>query len=256
MKILIIGAGPTGTALAETLVAERENVTIVDTDERRLQTLRDRLDLRAVLGDATLPSVLQAALAGDADLLLAVTHSDHVNLCVCRVAQTLFDIPTKIAILRAPDYAEHPDLLGPDSFAVDRSICPEQIFADYIARLIEHPAASQILQFGEGVLSLATLRVVKDSVLAARRIGEIPQVVPGLEFSIPAMVRDNRTARTGADTFIEAGDELFCLAASRDIQEVLRRLAGKVAPCKRILIAGGGSAGLRLAKATEGKYLV
>jgi trk system potassium uptake protein TrkA len=203
MKIIVIGAGSTGTAVAETLVAERNDVTIVDTDGRRLQALQDRLDLRAVLGDGTLPSVLQAARGGDADLLLAVTDSDHVNLCVCRTAETLFSIPTKIAILRAADYAEHPDLLGPGSFAVDKSICPERIFADYIARLIEYPAASQLLQFGDGVLSLATLRVGKGGILVGHRLGEIRRFVPRAAVRIPAIFRGDQTLFTDADTQIE-----------------------------------------------------
>lgn len=255
MKIIVIGAGFTGATVAETLVAEHNDVTVVDTNERRLQALQDRLDLRSVWGDGTLPSVLQAARAGDAELLLAVTDSDHVNLCICRTAGTLFNIPTKIAILRAEDYGDYPELLGFQGFSVDRRICPEQIFTQYIERLIEYPAASQILQFGAGTLTLATLRITKNSALVGRVLGEISSLMANRAVAIPGIVRDDQILM-GEQGSLEIGDELVCLAATGDIQTILQTLDGKATTCKRIMIAGGGTAGLRLAKATQARYLV
>lgn len=256
MKIVILGAGQFGASVAEILVSERNDVTIVDTDERRLRALQERLDLRAVLGDATLPSVLRAAQAGDAELLLAVTHSDHVNLCACRTAETLFNIPTKIALLRSPDYTEFPELLSANSFAVDRNICPEQVITDYIVRLIEFPEALQVLEFARGLVSLAAVRIATDGVLVGRRVADIRQYVPRAEVRIMAISRGDRTIVAEGHTVIEAGDELFCLAATQELHDVLRGLGGKESPCKRIMIAGGGNTGLRLAKATEAKYVV
>ena len=139
MKIVILGAGQVGTSVAESLVSEANEITVVDTDLARLARLQDRLDLRIVVGNAALPSVLEQAGMADADLLIAVTQSDQTNLCACRTAATLFKTPTKIARLRSPDYARYPQLLEPKNFAVDFSICPEQIVTDYIVKLHRVP---------------------------------------------------------------------------------------------------------------------
>ena len=143
MKIIILGAGQVGSSVAESLVSEANDITVVDSNVERLNALQERLDLRVVSGNAASPSILEMAGAPDADLLIAVTQSDQTNLCACRVAKTLFNIPTRIARLRAADYEAYPQLLDDDNFAVDHSICPEQIVTDYIRKLIEFPEALQ-----------------------------------------------------------------------------------------------------------------
>ena len=155
MKIIILGAGQVGASVAESLVSEANEINVVDTDAPRLRQLQDRFDLRTVVGNAALPSVLRQAGAEDTDLLIAVTQSDQTNLCACRTAATLFKIPTKIARLRSPDYTRHPELLDERNFCVDFSICPEQIVTDYLLKLIEFPEALQVLEFAEGLVSLA-----------------------------------------------------------------------------------------------------
>ncbi|HQU89560.1 MAG TPA: NAD-binding protein, partial [Denitromonas sp.] len=112
MKIILLGAGQVGASVAENLVSEANDITMVDTDADHLATLRDRLDLRTVCGNAASPSVLKEAGADDADLLIAVTQSDQTNLCACRIARTLFNLPTRIARLRSSDFVDHPELLS------------------------------------------------------------------------------------------------------------------------------------------------
>ena len=132
MKIIILGAGQVGASAAESLVSEANDITVVDTDAARLGTLQERLDLRTVTGNAASPATLRAAGAEDADLLIAVTQSDQTNLCACRIARTVFNLPTRIARLRATDLLAHPELLNEDNFAVDFVFCPELFVTDYM----------------------------------------------------------------------------------------------------------------------------
>ncbi|HSQ07888.1 MAG TPA: Trk system potassium transporter TrkA [Chromatiaceae bacterium] len=256
MKIIILGAGQVGTSVAESLVSEANEITVVDTDVPSLTRLADRLDLRVVVGNAALPSVLKQAGAEDADLLIAVTQSDQTNLCACRTAKALFNVPTKIARLRSPDYAQYPELLGPKNFAVDFSICPEQIVTDYIVKLIEFPEALQVLEFADGLVSLVAVRAFAGGPLVGHPIADLRRHIPDLDARIAAIFRKDQAIVPDGETLVEAGDEVFCLAATRDIRKVLSELRRLDSPTKRIMIAGGGNIGARLATATQGRYSV
>lgn len=256
MKIILLGAGQVGTSVAENLVSESNDITLVDTDADQLQAMRDRLDLRTVCGNAASPSVLRDAGAEDADLLIAVTQSDQTNLCACRIARTLFNLPTRIARLRSSDFVDHPELLDIDNFAVDFSICPEQIVTDYIRRLIAFPEALQVLDFADGVLSLIGVRAYEGGPLVGHPIKALRYHMPNVEVRIAAIYRQGEPIIPEGDTFIQPGDEVFCLAASVHIRQVMRELARIDRPIRRIMIAGGGNIGLRLARSIERDYEV
>jgi trk system potassium uptake protein TrkA len=256
MKIVILGAGQVGSSVAESLVSEANDITIVDTDVSRLMRLQDRLDLRVVVGNAALPSVLERAGAQDADLLIAVTQSDQTNLCACRTAASLFKTPTKIARLRSPDYARYGELLDDQNFAVDFSICPEQIVTDYIVKLIEFPEALQVLEFAEGLVSLVAVRAFQGGPLVGHPVSDLRRHIPSLDARIAAIYRRDQAIVPDGDTVIEAGDEVFCLAATRDIRQVMTELRRRDRPTRRILIGGGGNIGERLALATQDRYQV
>ncbi|MCB1952956.1 MAG: Trk system potassium transporter TrkA [Zoogloeaceae bacterium] len=256
MKIILLGAGQVGASVAENLVSEANDITMVDTDADHLATLRDRLDLRTVCGNAASPSVLKEAGADDADLLIAVTQSDQTNLCACRIARTLFNLPTRIARLRSSDFVDHPELLSPDNFAVDFSICPEQIVTDYIRRLIEFPEALQVVDFADGALSLIAVRAFEGGPLVGHPIKALRYHMPNIEVRVSAIYRDGEPIIPEGDTFIKPGDEVFCLAASANIRRVMRELTHVDRPMRRIMIAGGGNIGLRLARAIEKDYEV
>jgi trk system potassium uptake protein TrkA len=256
MKIVILGAGQVGSSVAESLVSEPNEITVVDTDVPRLMRLQDRLDLRVVVGNAALPSVLEHAGAADADLLIAVTQSDQTNLCACRTAATLFKTPTKIARLRSPDYVQHPQLLDARNFAVDFSICPEQIVTDYIVKLIEFPEALQVLEFAEGLVSLVAVRAVPGGPLVGRPVSDLRRHMPTVDARIAAIYRKDQPIIPDGETLVEAGDEVFCLAATRDIRQVMSELRRRDRPTRRVLIAGGGNIGERLASATQDRYQV
>ncbi len=256
MKIIILGAGQVGASVAESLVSEANDITIVDTDASRLALLQDRLDLRTVTGNASSPSVLQQAGADDADLLIAVTQSDQTNLCACKTAHALFNLPTRIARVRSTDYADYPGLFDAANFAVDFSICPEQIVTDYIVKLIEFPEALQVLEFADGLVSLVAVRAFEGGPLVGHPLKDIRKHIPQVDARIAAIFRRDTPVTPEGDTVIEAGDEVFCLAATKDIRRVMRELRRMDKAVKRILIAGGGNIGHRVVRAIEGDYQV
>ncbi|MDP1940269.1 MAG: NAD-binding protein, partial [Gallionella sp.] len=158
MKILILGAGQVGSTVAESLVSEANDITVVDSDGAKLALLQERLDLRTLTGNASHPSVLEQAGIADTDMLLAVTQSDEVNMVACKLAASLYNTPTRIARVRSADFLARPELFNKDNFCVDFSICPEQILTDYITKLIEFPEALQVLRFSQGKASLVAVR--------------------------------------------------------------------------------------------------
>jgi trk system potassium uptake protein TrkA len=256
MKIIILGAGQVGSSAAESLVSEANDITVVDTDAARLATLQERLDLRTVTGNAASPSTLRAAGAEDADLLIAATQSDQTNLCACRIAKTLFNLPTRIARLRSTDFLEHPELLNEENFAVDFAISPEQVVTDYIVKLIEFPGALQVLEFADGLVSLVAVRAVAGGPLVDHPLAHIRKHIPRVDCRIAAIYRKDSPVTPRADTVIKPGDEVFFLAASDEIRQVMRELRRMDKPVKRVMIAGGGNIGFRVAKAIETRYQV
>ena len=258
MKIIILGAGQVGRTAAYHLSREEANeVTVVDSDETVLQQLQDRLDVRTVSGNAASPSVLAAAGCADADLLVALTSSDEVNMVACQVAWTLFKTPTKIARIRAASYASHPQLFGElTGFAVDTWVSPEQLVTEYVERLIEHPGALQVVDFADGRVRLVGVRAVEGGLLVGQPLSNLPKHIPGVETRVAAMYRRGRSVRPDGETVVEPGDEVFFLAAREDIRTVMSELRKLEARVRRIVIAGAGHIGVRLAQALEGRLQV
>ena len=253
MKIVILGAGQVGSSVAENLASEANDITIVDTNGERLRQLQDRVDVRTVCGNAAHPAVLEQAGLEDADLLFAVTQSDETNMVACKLASTLFNTPTKIARIRSADYLSHPEIFSRDNFAVDVPICPEQILTDYIAKLLEFPEALQVLEFAHGKVSLAAVRAFHGGPLVGHPISYLRTHMPHVDARVAAIFRQDATITPEGDTVIEAGDEVFLIAATENLRGVLRELRRMDKPAKRVMLGGGGNIGRRLAKAIEGK---
>jgi len=250
VNIVILGAGRVGESVAESLVSERNDITVIDTDPARLHALQDRLDLRGVAGNGIQPSVLEEAGIGDADLFIACAPMDETNLVACKVAHDRFNVPTTIARLRSPEFVDGAPLMDKATgFAVDRVICPEESVTRYIGKLVEHPQALQVLEFAHGLVSLAAVRAVAGGPLVRHSLAEIPALVPEAQMRVVAIYRQDQ-ALTDLDgrTRIEPGDEVFVLAATQDITTVLAALRERDHPVKRLMIAGGGKVGLRLAR--------
>ena len=256
MKILILGAGQVGASVAESLVSEANDITIVDTDPARLKYLQDRLDLRTLVGNAAHPAVLAEAGANDADMIFAVTRSDETNLVACKLAATLFNTPTRIARIRASDYLTHPEIFEASSFAVDIAICPEQIVTDYIVKLIEFPEALQVLEFADGKVSLVAVRAFHGGPLVGHELQHLRAHMPNIDTRVAAIFRQDASIIPEGNTVIEAGDEVFFIAATEHIRGVMRELRRMDKPIRRVMIGGGGNIGQRLAQALEKQYQV
>ena len=253
MNIVIVGAGRVGESVAESLLSEKNDITLVDTDIQRLRFLQERLDLRGVAGNAIQPSVLKDAGIEDADMLIACAPQDETNLVVCKVAHEVFRVPTTIARVRSPEFENGSPLLGKQGFAVDQVICPEQTVTAYIRKLIEYPEALQVLEFAHGLVSLVAVRAVAGGPLVQHSLSEIPNLVPGADMRIVAIYRQDAALPVldGA-TRIEPGDEVFVLAATAQLRAVLGAVRQMDRPVRRVMIAGGGKVGLRLAREIGG----
>lgn len=256
MKIIILGAGQVGSSVAHNLARESNDITVVDTNLDVLEELQGRLDLRTVVGHASYPEVLVNAGAEDADMIIAVTNSDEVNMVACQIAYTLFHTPTKIARVRAPEYLNHRRLFTQESFPIDVTISPEQLVTAYIQRLIEHPGALQVVDFADGRVRLVAVRAYYGGPLVGHELREIQDHIPGIQARVAAIFRQGNPIIPKGDTVIEADDEVFFVAAKENIRVVMSELRRLDKPVKRVILAGGGNIGTRLAKVLENKYQV
>ncbi len=256
MKIIILGAGQVGGTLAANLASEHNDITIVDSDAERLHDLQDRFDIRTVQGMASHPSVLRQAGCDDADMLIAVTNSDEINMVACQVAYSLHRTPTKIARVRSAQYLNRGGLFGNDAFPIDVIISPEQVVTRYITRLIENPGALQVLDFAEGLAQLVAVRAYFNGPLVGRELRYLRQHMPAVDTRVAAIFRRDRPIIPEGTTVIEADDEVFFIAAKNHIRAVMSELRGLEHNYKKIIIAGGGNIGERLCDALENRYQV
>ncbi len=252
MNIIILGAGQVGGTLAENLVRENNDITLVDTNGKRLRELQTKLDIRTVTGAASYPSVLEQAGAKDADMLIAVTSSDETNLVACQVSYQLFNTPTKLARIRSQEYlSQQAALFGPQGFPIDYCISPEQVVTEYVRRLIEYPGALQVLDFAHGDLRLVAIRPYFGGPLVGKNLGSLSDYASNDQIKIAAIYRGNRSIPLEESTVIDIGDEVFFIAPQQHIREAMAILRRAEEPYKRIMIAGGGNIGSRLAASLE-----
>ena len=252
MKILILGAGQVGSSAAYHLSREEANeVTVVDMRADVLRELQDRLDIRTVVGHAAHPEVLDRAGANDADIVVALTDADETNMVACQVAYTLFHTPTKIARIRAAEYMNAKDLFTQDAIPVDVRISPEQLVCEYVEQLILYPGASQVLDFADGRVRLVGVKADRDGLLVGQRIATLKEHVPNTEGRIAAIYRQGKAMLPEGDTVIQEGDEVFFIADRKDIRVFMSEMRRLEDPVRRVVIAGGGNIGVRLALALE-----
>ncbi|MFC7407613.1 Trk system potassium transporter TrkA [Hydrogenophaga atypica] len=256
MNIIILGAGRVGESVAESLVSEQNDITVIDHDPERLRLLEERLDLRGVVGNGIQPSVLRDAGAQDADMLIACAAADESNLVVCKVAHDVFNVPTTIARLRSPEFAEGDELMSKTGFAVDHVICPEESVTRYIHQLIDYPEALQVLEFADGRACLIAVRAVHGGALVGHTLADIRERLPNVDMRVVAIYRQDAEVDPGPQTRILAGDEVFVLADKTKIRQVLAAIHRADQSVRRVMIAGGGKVGLRLARSLVGQCQV
>lgn len=256
MKILILGAGQVGGTLAEHLASEQNDITLIDSNAERLRELQDKLDIGTVAGQASYPEILRKAGAEDTDLLIAVTNSDEINMVACQVAHTLFNIPKIISRIRSQSYIQRPELFTADVIPIQVLISPEQLVTGYIKSLLQHPGTLQVLDFADGKIRLVAVKAVFGGPLVGHQLQQLRQHMPNVDTRVAAIFRRDRAIQPTGETVIEAGDEVFFIAAHNHIVPVMSELRRLDNPYKRIMIAGGGNIGLRLASAIENDYHV
>jgi trk system potassium uptake protein TrkA len=257
MKIIILGAGQVGGTLAEHLANEQNDITVVDTDGEKLRALQDRLDIRTVMGGASHPNILEKAGAEDADMLIAVTSSDEINMMGCQVAHTLYGTTKKICRVRSPNYLKEQErLFNRDHIPVDVIIGPEQLVTQNIERLISNPGALQVLDFAGGLVQLVAVRAYYGGPIVGHELREIRQHMPKIDTRVAAIFRHDRPIIPEGTTVIEVDDEVFFIAAKENIRAVTAELRKVEKPYRRVVIAGGGNIGATLAQNIENKYQV
>lgn len=257
MKIIIIGAGQVGGTLAENLVGENNDITIIDRDGVCLRNLQDKFDLRVVEGHGANPNVLREAGAQTADMLVAVTNNDETNMMACQVAFTLFGTPSKIARIRSESYLLHKEALFHDgAVAVDHLIAPEQLVTDYIKRLIDYPGALQVANFANDRVGLVALKAYYGGPLVGNALAALREHMPNIDARVAAIFRQGKPIRPIGTTIIEADDEVFFVSANNNIRAVMSELQKLERPYRRIIIAGGGNIGAALAARLERDYSV
>ena len=250
MKILILGAGRVGRSVAENLVSDANEISVIDNDPERIRTLQDRFDLMGLVGNASSPSVLSSAGAMDADLLIAVTASDETNLVACTLASQLFNIPMRIARVRNSELRHYPRILGEEGFRATSIIWPEQAVANHLAKLIMFPAAQQVLSFAEGLLTLFTVRASAGASMVGRSLREIFIQLPDAQVRFVSVYRRNHRLDCRSDTVIEAGDEVTVLTASKDADDVIQTLRPNE-KAETIVLLNGGNLSALVATALE-----
>lgn len=253
MQIIILGAGQVGSSLASHLANEDNDITVVDTDSRRLELLQDRLDLRTLTGFASHPQTLAHAGAKDADMIIAVTNSDEINMMSCQIARQIFNVPKKIARVREQDYLAFRDqIFGPEAVPVDVLISPEALVTTRLENTLKHPGALQVLDFAGGKVQLVAVKVAFGGRIAGQEIASVRERLGDADLRIVAIFRGNRSIFPRADTVIEVDDEIFFVADKKHIREIIQAICPDHSPYKRILIAGGGNIGAQLASRIEG----
>ena len=256
MRIVILGAGQVGGTLARNLANEGNDVTLIDLNEDRLRELQHRLDIKTVQGCASHPNILIEAGIQQADMLIAVTDSDEINMMGCQIAYSLFRTPTKIARIRARHYYQYPELFCNDHVPVDVCISPEKLVTEHFVNLIDYPGASQLLDFAEGRVLLVTIKPQAGGLMVGKTLGQLNHHLSAIEAGVVAIFRDSIAIPLLEDCVIAKGDDVLFIAAPHAIHQVLIALGRYTHPNRRIIIAGGGRIGSKLAQTLETRYRV
>ncbi|WP_018300437.1 Trk system potassium transporter TrkA [Fangia hongkongensis] len=255
MKIIILGAGQVGSSLAKSLQKEHD-VSVIDQNAVRLRRIQDHFDVRTICGSASHPNILEDAGAGDADMIIAVTNNDEVNIVACQISYSLFKIPTKIARLRNKNYGKYPQIFNNDNIPIDLIINPSELVTQRLLRLVEHSGSFQIVDFANGRLQLAGSSIAENSPLNGMTIKEFRQELPDIDARIVGIYRKKKNILVRADTILQAHDDVFFIAEKINIPAILSEFQPQQTKFKKIFIAGGGNIGVGLAKRLEKDYFV
>ncbi len=256
MKIIVCGAGQVGFNIAKQLASEHNDVTVIDQSPELIQKISDSLDVQAMVGYASQPDVLERAGTGDADMIIAVTFADEVNMVACQIAHSMFNVPTKIARVRTQSYLNPiwSDLFSRDHMPIDVIISPEIEVAHAISRRLEVPGAFDVMPFGDGKVRLVGVRLAEDCPVIDTPLRQLTELFPDLNIRVVGITRGTTTIAPEGDDQMLADDEVYFVAAADHVERALVVFGHEEKEARRIVIVGGGNIGLFLAKEIESNY--
>ncbi len=253
MRAIVCGAGRVGYGIAARLARERANVTVIDHEPDLIRGLTERLDVRGVVGSASYPDVLVEAGAREADMLIAVTRSDEVNIVSCQIAHSVFNVPTKIARIRARSYLEtrYADVFSRDNIPIDVIISPEREVAGTVLQRLTTPAAFEVKSFADDRIWAVGVRLREDCPVLQTPLRQVRELFPDLRITIVGVRRGERFFRATGDDQLAAGDDVYFVCARENVERALEILGEAYKQARRIIIIGGGNIGYDVAEALE-----
>ena len=256
MKVIICGAGLVGSNIARYLASEGSDVTVIDQEPSLVEKITDSLDVQGIVGFASHPDVLERAGARDADLIIAVTYADEVNMVACQVAHSLFDVPTKIARVRQQTYLQPiwADLFSRSHLPIDAIISPEIEVARAIGRRLEIPGAFDAIPLSDGKVTLIGVRCDADCPVINTPLRHLTALFPDLHIAVVGILRNDRKIVPTAEEQMLAGDEVYFVADSEHLKRALAAFGHEEPEARRLIIVGGGNIGLFLAEAVEDQH--
>ncbi|MEL6504522.1 MAG: Trk system potassium transporter TrkA [Pseudomonadota bacterium] len=253
MKVIICGAGQVGYGIAERLSMEDNDVSVVDSSAALIQVISDQLDVRGFVGHGSQPDVLQAAGAEDADMIIAVTLYDEVNMVACQVAHSLFNVPTKVARIRAQNYLkpEFGDLFSRENMPIDVIISPEIEVGEMVLRRIALPGATDAVRFADGEVAMIAIECNDDCPVIDTPLGQLSELFPDLSAVVTGIWRNGRLFVPRSNDAMVAGDLAYVVVRSDRVRRTLNIFGHEEPTASRIVIVGGGNIGLYVARALE-----
>ena len=253
MRVIVCGAGRVGFGIARRLARENNDVTVIDQSKELIRTVTDRLDVRGVVGNGAYPEVLAEAGAREADLIIAVTFSDEVNMIACQIAHTLFNIPTKIARIRADGYLDPrwSDLFSRSHIPIDVIISPEREVSDAIMQRMSTPGAFEVKSFVDGKVWTVGVKLREDCPIINTPLRQVAELFPDLKITIVGVKRGAEMWRAHADDQLTVGDEIYFIADRADVSRALEIMGEAERQARRVIIIGGGNIGLHVATGLE-----
>ena len=255
MRIVICGAGLVGSAIASHLAAEQNDVTVIDADAEKIQRVAEHADVHGVVGVASHPDILIEAGAAEAELLIAVTESDEINMVACQVAHTIFQTPTRIARIRSWAYLnpEFRDLYGQDHMPIDHIISPEQEVSLSVERQLRLPGAFDVKDMADGNVQLIGVLAKANCPILSTPLRHLTGLFPELSMTIVAIVRGNSVIipRDGKDE-LQEGDKVYFVCDVAHTQRAMAAFGHTEAEAASAVIAGGGNIGMLLGRKIAG----
>ena len=251
MKIVICGAGLVGSAIASHLSEEHNDVTVIDASQENIQRITDQVDVHGVVGVASHPDRLAEAGVGDADLLIAVTESDEINMVACQVSHTIFNTPVKIARIRSQAYLNplYSDLYAPDDMPIDHIISPEKEVSAAVSNQLRVPGAFDVKDMCEGKMNLVGVLLTDDSPIRDVSLRHLTNLFPDLLITVLAIIRDGKVVipRSGAES-MQTGDRVYFVCDAGHLHRAMASFGHEEPEARSVVIAGGGSIGQMLAR--------